>query len=301
MSLQEQFEQVIEASGARFGVALRHLESGEEIMLNADDYFVLASTFKVPVLVEAFHQLHAGRVSLDERIELRNAEKNLPSGVLTFFEQGLTPTFRDLLTLMIIISDNTATDMVMKHLGKETITPRMAALGLEHIHVSMTVRDIFNSMLPNADPSQDLHKLDAEEHRAGPRKDSLAYRLTPENNIGTPREMTRLMGLIFDGRIPDRAAGDGALGILLQQQLNERLPRYLPAGTRVAHKTGSLSGVRNDSGIIYARDDSHVALTVFAEWDDRKVWDDPRGRWRQTVAVDSAMGEMGRLAYDAYC
>jgi beta-lactamase class A len=301
MSLQEQIEQVVEASGARFGVALRHLETGEEIMLNADDYFVLASTFKVPVLVEAFFQLHAGRVSLDERIPLYTADKNLPSGVLTFFEEGLTPTLRDLLTLMIIISDNTATDMVMKRLGKETITARMIALGLEHIHVSMTVRDIFSSLLPNPDPTQDLHQLDLEEHRAGPRKDSLAYRLTPENNIGTPREMTQLVGLIFDGRIPDRAGGDGALGILLQQQLNERLPRFLPAGTRVAHKTGTLSGVRNDTGVLYARADSHVALTVFTQWDDVKVWDDPRAYWQQVVAVDTAMGAIGRLAFDAYC
>jgi len=251
--------------------------------------------------VEACFQIQAGRLSLEERLPLHTADKNLPSGVLTFFQDGLTPTVRDLLTLMIIISDNTATDMVMKRLGKETINARMRALGLNHIHVPLTVREIFDSLLPSSDPTQDLHELEIAEQRAGPRHDSLAYQLGPQNNAGTPREMTQLLSLIFAGAIPNRAGSDEALGILLQQQLNERLPRFLPAGVRVAHKTGSLSGVRNDAGIIYARDDSHVALTVFTQWDDLAVWDDPRARWRQTVAVDSAIGEMGRLAYDAYC
>jgi len=112
--------------------------------------------------------------------------------------------------------------------------------------------------------------------------------------------MTELLGLIFAGRTPDRAGSDGALGILLQQQLNDRLPRYLPAGVRVAHKTGTLSGVRNDAGIIYARDDSHVALTVFTRWDDLAVWGDPRASRRRANEVDAAIGEIGRLVYDAY-
>jgi beta-lactamase class A len=301
MTLSEQIDQVIAASGAEMGVALRHLESGAEYLHDADGCYVLASVFKVPVLVEAFHQVSEGRLSLDERLTLRTADKNLPSGVLTFFEDGLTPTVRDLLTLMIIISDNTATDMVMHRLGPETINERLRTLGLENVHVSLSVRQIFDSMLPSSDPTQDLHQLEIEEHKAGPRKDSLAYQLTPQNNVGTPREMTRLLELIFTGLIPDRAAGDGALGILLQQQLNERLPRFLPPGVRVAHKTGTLSGVRNDAGILYARDDSHVAVTVFTRWDDQAVWDDPQARWRHTVAVDSAIGEIGRLAYEAFC
>ena len=300
MTLQDQIQHVIDGAGAKFGVALRHLETGEELMLDADSPYVLASVFKVPVLVEAFFQINAGRLSLDERLPLRTADKNLPSGVLTFFEDGLTPSLRDLLTLMIIISDNTATDMLMKRLGKAAINGRMLALGLDRLHVPLTVREIFDSLLPNSDPTQNLHALDLEAHRAGPRHDSLAYRLSPENNVGTPRQMTQLMGMIFAGQTPDRAGGDGALGILLQQQLNDRLPRFLPAGTRVAHKTGTLSGVRNDSGIVYVREDAHVALTVFTRWDDEQVWDDPRAAWGRVVAIDTAIGEIGRLAYQAF-
>ena len=94
MKLKEPIEQVMAGSGAKFGLALRHLESGEELLFDADSYYVLASTFKVPVLVEAFFQIQAGRLTLAERLPLRTADKNLPSGVLTFFEDGLTPTVR---------------------------------------------------------------------------------------------------------------------------------------------------------------------------------------------------------------
>src|SRR5690606_1576161 len=100
-----------------------------------------------------------GRISLADRHEVTVAEKNLPSGVLVFCEDGLRPTLRDLLTLMIIISDNTATDMVMHRLGLEATTRTMHGLGLSEIHVPLTVRKIFEDMLPSADPTQDLLEL----------------------------------------------------------------------------------------------------------------------------------------------
>lgn len=300
MSLRDAIQDVIDRTGARFGVALHHIESGEEVMIDADAYYPLASVVKVPILVEAAFQLQAGHLSLTERWPLRTEDKNLPSGILTFMEDGLMPTVRDLITLMIIISDNTATDMLIKHLSKDAINQRMRTLGLEHIHLSMTVRDLFEDLLPNADPTQDLYELEQEVEHQGLRRSGRAYLLTPENNVGTPRALTHLMRLIFAGQAPDPTIGKDVLDVLLQQQLNERLPRFLPSGTRVAHKTGTLSGVRNDSGIIYARDDSHVALTVFTRWDDEAVWDDPKATWRNIFAIDTAIGDIGLLAYEAY-
>jgi beta-lactamase class A len=300
MSLHDRIQDVIGPTGARFGVALRHLESGEEVLIDADSYYPLASVVKVPVLVEAAFQLGAGRFSLADRWPLHSNVKNLPSGILTFMEDGLTLTVRDLLTLMIIISDNTATDIMIKRLGKEAINQRMRQLGLEHIHLAMTVRELFEDLLPSADPTQDLYQLNETVERLGLKRSGRAYKLTPENNVGTPRDMTQLMSLIFKGCTPDRAGSDDVLAILLQQQLNERLPRFLRPGTRVAHKTGSLAGSRNDAGIIYAGDDSHVAVSVFVRWDDEAVRHDPRATWQRIVAIDSAIGDIGLLAYEAY-
>ncbi len=90
------------------------------------------------------------------------------------------------------------------------------------------------------------------------------------------------------------------LAILLKQQLNDRLPRYLPPGTPCAHKTGTLPGIRNDSGIIYAGDNSHVAVTVFSRWDDEAVSHDPIASKEQPIAIDAAFGRIGRLLYDTF-
>jgi beta-lactamase class A len=90
------------------------------------------------------------------------------------------------------------------------------------------------------------------------------------------------------------------LRILLKQTLNDRLPRFLPPGTRVAHKTGTLSGFRNDAGIIYVDDQQHVAVTVFSEWDSKAVKGDPAAERQRMYDIDSAFGHIARAIYDYY-
>jgi beta-lactamase class A len=299
-SLHDRILEVIHNSGAKMGVALHHIETGKEIMIDADAYYPLASVVKIPILVEACHQMALGKFSSDDRWVLKTEDKNLPSGVLTFFEDGLTPTVCDILTLMIIISDNTATDIMIKRLGKPAINSRMETLGLHHTHVRMTVRELFEKILPNADPTQDLYDLAIAEKKVGSRKDTLVYQLTPENNVATPRDLTELLCLIFAGKTPDRKWSEFALKILLLQQLNDRIPRFLPVGTRCAHKTGTIGGIRNDSGIIYAGENSHVALTLFATWDKEAVENDLRMDRRRCFEIDAAMGEIALLAFEAY-
>ncbi len=298
--LQAQIEQAIAAADAQMGVAVRHLERGDELMIDADVAFPMASVLKIPVLVEAFRQLDAGRFTLDDRWELTVAEKNLGSGVLTFFDDGLTPTVRDLLTLMMIISDNTATDMVIHRLGLDAINGTLRALGLRHTFLPMTIRNIFESILPSADPTQDQYTQALAAKSFTPPPNAAGYSRGPENNVSTPRDMTDLLTLIWEGRAATRAGCDGMLGVLLKQTLNDRLPRFLPPGTKVAHKTGTLSGFRNDAGIIYVGDDNHVAITVFAAWDSKAVKGDPAADRRRQFDIDSAFGHIARAVYDEY-
>jgi Beta-lactamase class A len=297
MSLQERIQSVIDASGAQFAVALKHLESGQEVMIDADSYYPMASVVKIPILVECFYRIQAGEFSLHDRWPLKTEDKNLPSGVLVFFEDGLMPTVLDLMTLMNIISDNTATDILLKRLGKAAVEARMRELGLEHIQIKLTIRELFEDLLGNADPTQDLYELSKKEESRGPKRGKLVYLNTPENNVSTARDMTRLLELIFNDKVAD---SKGVLDVLLQQQLNDRLPRFLPAGTRIAHKTGTLSGIRNNAGIIYVNDHSHVAVTVYCRWDDAAVWDDARAARQRMHEIDTAFGEIGLLAYEAF-
>ena len=102
MSLESDIRHIIENSGAEMAVSARHLESGQQIAIDAGRIFPLCSVLKIPVLVEAFRQIAEGCFALDDRWELTTAQKNLPSGILIFCDDGLAPTVRDLLTLMII-------------------------------------------------------------------------------------------------------------------------------------------------------------------------------------------------------
>jgi beta-lactamase class A len=301
-TLTQQIEDIIAASGATsMGVALHHIESGEEIHLNADESFPMCSVLKIPVLVEAFRQIRQGKFTLEDRWELTTAEKNIGSGILTYLQDGLTPTVRDLLTLMIIISDNTATDMVMHRLGVERIDRTMHNLGLADIHLALTIRGIFDEMLGEASDPARLF-VDLDKHKTAPpiNRNSRAFSNGPDNNVSTPRDMTRLLAMIYHGEIIDRAACDEMLYILLQQQLNARLPLFLPYGVPFAHKTGTLAGIRNDAGVLYCRDQSHVALTVFARWDTEAVKDDKVAEWERISGVDAAFGHIGRAVYEHY-
>ncbi len=296
MSLESDISRIIDNSGAEMGLSALHLESGQRIDVDAGRVFPLCSVLKIPVLVEAFRQIEEGLFTLDDRWQLTTAEKNLPSGILVFFDDGLAPTVRDLLILMIIISDNTATDMVMNRLGAGSVTSTMHSLGLTDIHVPMTIRQIFDDLLPSADPTQDMLALaTAPRNRTG-----RSYSLGPDNDVGTPAALTELLARIWRGEVLSRASCDAMLEILLKQQLNDRLPRYLPPGTRCAHKTGTLPGIRNDSGIIYASGTSHVAVTLFSRWDDDAVADDPIANKETPIAIDSAFGRIGRLLYDTF-
>lgn len=299
-TLRARVEEAIRASDASIGVAIRHIESGQELMIEADTPVPLASVVKIPVLVEAFRQLDAGLFRLDDRWPLEQRHKALGSGILCQFDVGLAPTVKDLLTLMIIISDNTATDLVMERLGVGAIDRTMHELGLPNTHVAHTLSEIFADMLPSPDPDQDRYALARWEAEHGVRRDGFSYSLGPDNNVSTPREMTRLVEMIFKAEILTREACNAMLDILLKQQLNDRLPRFLPPGTRIAHKTGTFSGIRNDCGLIYANDTSHVAVTVLSTWDHDAVRRDPVAAWKRFVQIDTALGQIGLAAYEAF-
>lgn len=299
-NLKCRIEEAVTASGAQIGVAISHLESGEEVMFNADTPVPLASVVKIPVLVEAFRQIGEEHFVLEDRWRLEHHCKALGSGILTQFDDDLMLTVKDLLTLMITVSDNTATDIVIQRLGIEAIDNTMHRLGLTQTHVARTLAEIFADMLPSPDPDQNPYELARWEAEHGVRRDGFAYSLGDNNNVGTPREMNRLLTMIFNVELLDRAACDLMLDILLKQQYHDRLPRFLPPGTPVAHKTGTLNGIRNDCGIIYAGESSHVAVSVLATWDDDAVRGDPQAEWQRYTEIDTAFGLIALAAYEAF-
>ena len=300
MSLPETIAGIMADADIHAGVAVWQIESGAQCHVNGDESFPMASTFKIPILATACKQLEAGAISLDTRIDLRDEDKSLGSGILPYFEGGLQPTLRDLLTLMIIISDNTATDICVDLLGgAAAIEGYMRELGLTDIYFKWKCKELLRYLFPDEVADLPPEEVIAWSAKNDVLRDGLAFSKGPENNVSTANAMNKLLHLMFSGLFADdiRAV---AFDILSKQQFNMRLSRFFPLGAKVAHKTGTIGGIRNDSGIIRIAEDNHVILTIFTEWDEAPYWDKPAAHHQRVFEVETAMGHIGLAVYDAF-
>lgn len=232
------------------GFYVRHLVTGEETGHNADAPFLTASVFKIPVLVEVFRQAEAGRLSLDDTVTISRNAKLPGSGVLKEMSDGVTMTARDLAMLMIIVSDNTATDLLLDLVGKDAVNATLRALGLERTRVDLTCREIlYNLLYPESVPAAEADVSTFRQWKVNPQSKSLTD-LTC-NDLSTAREISRLLEMIHDGRAANPSSCAVMITILKRQQVNDRIPLFLPRSIEVAHKTGELPGIRNDAGIVH--------------------------------------------------
>ncbi|MEW6524266.1 MAG: serine hydrolase [Bacillota bacterium] len=257
--LQKQVEEISSTVTGTIGVAVKDLSTAEEFHQNAGEVYPLASVFKIPVLVELYRQAGAGLVNLDERYALAEEIKSFGSGVLREFRAGATLTLWDYALLMIIISDNTATDQVMKVIGATNIDPTLQKLGLTKTSVTLDCYHLLCDMA-EIDPALPRDQALALARDKFLERPETAVYPEPTSNFSTPLEMNLLLEKILEPGGTRSASGElilgpeeqaGVLDILLRQQLRLRLPHLLPRGTMVAHKTGTLPGVFNDCGIVY--------------------------------------------------
>lgn len=263
--LRREIETLVAASDGVIGVAVQDLATGAELLFNADEPFPTASVMKTPILVELYAQAGRGQVDLDRRIEFTPEHMVPGSGVLQDLAFGLRPTVKDLATLMITVSDNAATDMVLELIGLDALASALRQWDMPNTKLPMTVRELLYTMvgLDITDPTH-TYDLFQERSRAGA-IDWHGKALSDEHsNVSTPREMNQLLVKIERREIVSPTACDAILDILKRQKYNDIIPRYLPNGTQVAHKTGSLRGVRNDAGIIYAPT-GPIAISLFAK------------------------------------
>jgi beta-lactamase class A len=306
-ALKADIEQLIGDIPVTFGVAIKYFESGETLLLNNDRTYQLASVFKIPVLVTAIQQVDAGRLRLDDRIELMDEHKTSPSGILPYLGEGLQPTIKDLLMLMIIISDNTATDMVLNLIGgPNAVNASLRELGFDagELNITMSVHDLFEDVLGTSECFLRRSEVMAAMKERSVNFEGAVYREGSTVNVATPGAMTSLNEMIFRGQVASREACDVALDILLHQTLNARLPSKIPPDApdvEVAHKTGTFFGVRNDSGIIYVGEDVHVGVTVLTRKEGRPNMAEFMGSEYQEIErqIDDAIGNIGRLAHES--
>jgi len=320
-ALQNAVERHISVVDAEFGVLIRHVQSSATIDINSARLFLLASVFKILILLEALAQVDEERLRLDERIKLRREDQLPTSMILEHLQPGLRPTLRDLLTAMITVSDNTATDMVLSRVGIENVRDRLRSWGLKEISIQMSVRGLFDEAFrwpesvatmpqiygeivakgPLVDPfTGKVDERFVSGLQRGPNWDALPARRSLENNVASPAAMGELLKRLVQFELLSREATGVALDILLRQQLNQRLPRFLPRTARMAHKTGTFYSSRNDAGILYLPDGGRVVIAVFSVLDRELLAQDPLESVPYIDAVDSAMGRIARSAFDAF-
>lgn len=216
-SLEHALAGVLHSFRGVMGVAARNLATGEEIAINADVRFPTASTIKVAVMVEAYHRAAEGKLPLDASVTLRDTDKVGGAGVLNALHDGLRLTVADLLHLMIVVSDNTAANLLIGRLGTAAINERLTAYGLRETTLFRpTFRDGRADVLPELEREFGL-------------------------GMTTPREMAKLMALIAGGRVVSADASAAMLATLRRQQDRAMIPRLLPPieGLQIGNKTGT--------------------------------------------------------------
>jgi beta-lactamase class A len=225
----------------RVGVAARHLESNRSYEHNAEVEFESASVIKIAVLTEAVAGVREGRVDLAERWELTPENKADGSGTLLLLDPGLNPTWNDLATLMIGPSDNTATNAWIERLSVDAINARMRSLGLEHIRLFGTI------------PTLSTHD-DSPSPWKGLRLGSI-----------TPHDVAEWMTLVAKGELFDAESSKKIFNYLDKDPSRLRIARRFPSDVLWAGKTGTMSGVRNDSGILRNKKGRFVLVIFTAE------------------------------------
>lgn len=294
MALQERLEQIAANLDGTLGLAVRVLKTGEEFRVNDQQLFPLASVFKVPLLVELFRQMEQGGFNLETRQSLRVEDVSPGSGVLSNFLPGAQLSVWDLAVLMIIVSDNTATDMLYERIdGAKTITPTMRSLGLNNTAVPFDCKALLNVCvgLPADDKRVETIAEAKRRLKAGEYDyNSVAFQCTLENNCTTPADMMELFTQIENRSVISPQACEQMIDILLRQQLNQRIPLLLPQPSKVAHKTGTVGTTRNDAGIIYLPSGDPIIFCAFTK-------DVAPSNWR---AGDMAIAEAALAVYEEY-
>jgi beta-lactamase class A len=245
--LRTNIEQIAKSVDTNWGIYVKCIETGEEVTLNADRVMDTMSVIKLPLMVEAFRQIEAGKFSLSDRYSLRGSDKRPGTGVLRRLDDGGSLTIKDLLTLMIVVSDNTATDVIFEKVGgTEPVNTLMRSYGLNTIQATGTTDRWFKALAAAPSP--------AEFHNQGK---------TPFGR-SSPRDMGRLLERIALGQAVSKKASDQMIEIMNGQLYRTRIPKYV-GGFQVPHKTGDfVPFIANDVGLLISPE-RKIVISVFTE------------------------------------
>jgi beta-lactamase class A len=266
--IKKDIQQKLAISNTHFGIAFKDLQTGKTLLINEKDNFHAASTMKTPVLIEIFKQVAAGKFSLTDSILIKNSFSSIADGSDYSLDSrddsepelykniGKKKTIASLAYEMIILSSNLATNLLIDLVKPDSVMHTMKDMGANDIKVLRGVED------------------------------NKAYQ-KGLNNTTTAYDLLLIYEQMANEKLISAAASKEMIRILLDQRFNEVIPAQLPKEVKVAHKTGSITGVQHDSGIVLLPDGRKYVLVLLSRFDpvDEK-------------AVILAMADVSKLMYD---
>jgi beta-lactamase class A len=280
--LEQQLAALAAAHQGKVAVYAKQLNTGRVVAMHADTPVKTASVIKLTILFEAMEQIRAGKAHWDDKITLAKGDGVSGSGVLAFFDAPLTMTLKDVLSMMVMVSDNTATNLAIDRFGLNAVNARIAWMGLKDTHLYKKVMKPASGPMPADQPKFGLGKTTARE-----------------------------MGLVLEriGRCQLGAAGDApqpgdtaicqvALNMLRNQFYRTTIPRYIETvdssetGSAIASKTGSLDAVRNDVAIVAGKNGPMV-ISIF-------TYENADQSWTVDNAAEVTIAKMAKAIVDAW-
>src|SRR5712675_505551 len=256
--LKQKLEQISAGVSADWGIYIKSLDTGEEVAIDADRVVDTMSAIKIPLLVDVYRQVGAGKINTADRFVMKTADKRFGTGVLQTLDSGLNMSFRDALELMVIQSDNSATDMAFARAGGPAhVTQTMHELGLNSITATGTSFEWFRALAEAGDPS--YAKFGPEElfTKGFPEKltDADVERFHFEGKhpygLASARDMGRLLETVATNKAASEKSCKEMLRMMGQQQMRTRIPRFMADDVETPHKTGDFPPyIANDVGLI---------------------------------------------------
>ncbi|HEY4027442.1 MAG TPA: serine hydrolase [Candidatus Dormibacteraeota bacterium] len=288
----QQIQEAFHAAGVDGFLHAVDVDRGTELGHQSDELVVLASVFKVPLLVEFERQVAEGRIDERERARVPAGFRVPgPTGISAMLDD-VELSWRDLAQLMIAVSDNTATDFLAERIGLDDVARTLRGLGLEQTVIDADCRAILRTFQEDLGLSWppvpgDMERVEA----AGAAAMTSNRSLRPETAVrSTAREIARLFTLIWRDEAGPAEACAEMRRILLSQVWRDRLRSGFGGAERIGGKTGTLWGIRNEAGVVEVPGRGRVAVAVFTRSFEPR-WNDP--------AADHVIGTAARIAVDA--
>lgn len=237
--LQSSLEAYLSKASGTVCLSFLDLTTGEHFSIQGDRSVHSASTIKLVIMAELMARVRAGALTLEQKIVITPEMKTGGDGILKELDPGHSFTLKEIMTLMIIVSDNQATNILIDLLGMDAINARARAMGLQNTVLGRKM-------------------MDSEARKQG------------RDNYISANDMASILKSIYDGTLIDGASSQIMLDILLRQQQSGRLQLYLPEEIPVAHKCGDLDYLENDGGIIYVEGHPYILVVLTSSMPSNK-------------------------------